>query len=89
MNKTVKVVLEKDKDGTWFYVHIPSDVRQVFKQHEKRGIISVRATIGQTSWDDSILPWADGSGQVSVNRKIQAKEHLSLGDEFIIHLAPR
>lgn len=86
---TFEAVLEQDKDGTWFYVHVPLELRQKHKVAEKRGIIAVRATIGGTTWDGSLLPWADGSAQLSVNKKVRAAEGLAAGDRVVVSVALR
>ena len=69
-----KVKLEMDRDGTWWYVHVPKNIRDTLKQYEKRGIVPVTVIIGKTAWDGSMLPWADGSAQISVNKRIRDKE---------------
>lgn len=81
--------LEIDKDGTWWYVHVPKKIRDAFKQHEKRGIVHVTATIGKTTWEGSMLPWADGSAQISVGKNIRDKESLKLGDAVSVSVLPR
>ncbi len=88
MQLTIRAKPEQDKDGTWWYVHVPVEVRAKWKALEKRGAIAVTAIIGETTWDGSILPWADGSGQISVNKVVRAKESLSLGQELTIHIKP-
>lgn len=89
--KTLSFVakLERDKDGTWWYVHVPAEIRQSFKPYEKRGIVSVTATVGATSWPGSMLPWADGSAQISVNKAVRTKEHLVLGQDIMMMIQPR
>ena len=81
--------LQVDKDGTWFYVHVPAESRTGYKAWEKRGIIHVTVTIGGTSWEGSMLPWADGSAQISVSKSVRAKEHLALGDQVRVTVTPR
>ncbi len=81
--------LEMDKDGTWWYIHVPKKIRDAFKQYEKRGITPVNVTIGNTTWEGSMLPWADGSAQISVNKKIRNKEGLELGDTLLVNVSPR
>ena len=87
--QTITGKLERDKDSNWHYVHIPKPVRDHFEALEKRGIIAVNATIGDTSWQGSLLPWADGSAQISVSQAVRTREKLSAGDEITILLAPR
>ena len=81
--------LQMDKDGTWFYVHVPAELRTKYKAWEHRGIIHVTTTIGSTSWDGSMLPWADGSAQISVNKAVRTKEGLALGDTVHVSVVPR
>lgn len=81
--------LQQDKDGTWWYVHVPEEIRLALKAHERRGIIAVTATIGATSWEGSMLPWADGSAQLSVNKAIRSKEGLELGQEMTVKVVVR
>jgi len=85
----IQAILEQDTDGTWWYVHIPKTIRDSLKTYEKRGIIHVRATIGATSWDGSLLPWADGSAQISINKRVRDKEKLELGKSLQLSLTPR
>lgn len=90
MNRFVfKAKLEQDKDGTWWYVHVPKEVRDSLKHLERHGIIHVRVAIGRASWDGSMLPWADGSAQVSVNKSVRSRENLGLGQQLEVTLEPR
>ena len=86
---TITAPLEMDKDGTWYYVHVPLEVRQDFKSLEKRGIIPVTARVGSSTWPASLLPWADGSAQLSIGRKIRERENLSRGQQIEVEIAPR
>lgn len=81
--------LERDPDGTWWYLHVPSAVRAALGEHERRGVVPVTATIGGTTWPGSLLPWADGSAQLTVNARIRAREGLALGDLVPVRLEPR
>lgn len=78
-----------DKDGTWWYVHVPKEIRQTLKQFEKRGIIAVSATIGKTTWEGSLLPWADGSAQLSVKKDVRSKEKLELDQKLQVSINAR
>ena len=81
--------LERDKDGTWWYAHVPKEIRQALKHLENRGTIPVDATVGQTTWPASLLPWADGSAQIVIKKAIREKEHLSLGDTIAVSVRER
>ena len=81
--------LERDPDGTWWYVHVPREVRLALKQHERRGTVPVIATIGGSSWDASLMPWADGSAQLVVKRAIRERERLAEGSELSVSVRAR
>jgi hypothetical protein len=81
--------LERDKDGTWWYIHVPKHIRHQLKHLEKRGTITVSATIGQTTWPASLLPWADGSAQITVKKTVRDQEALTLGQELQVFIVPR
>lgn len=85
----LSAVLECDKDGTWYYVHVPKEIREGYRQFEHRGAIAITAKVGKSTWQGSMLPWADGSAQISVNKKIRDKEGLVLGERIDIIVVPR
>lgn len=80
--------LEIDKDGTWWYFHVPQTIRDSLNHLENRGIIKVRATLGRSTWSGSLLPWADGSAQFNIRKEFRVKEGIELGDEVIISIVP-
>ena len=81
--------VERDKDGTWWFAHVPKAVRAKMKDHERRGHTAVRVTIGQTSWDASLMPWADGSAQITLKKTVRDAEELQLGARVRIEVVPR
>jgi hypothetical protein len=86
---TIRSKLERDKDGTWWYLHIPKKVREQLKHAERRGTIAVAATVGESSWEGTLLPWADGSAQLVVKKDVRDRERLRLGDEVVVHIGLR
>lgn len=85
----VTSTLQRDRDSNWHYVHIPKEVRDDLKHYEKRGIIAVTARIGATTWDGSLMPWADGSAQITINAVIRKKESLTDNNNVTIIIVPR
>ena len=61
---------------------------QRLKSFEKRSSIRVVATVGHTSWEGSLLPWADGSAQLVINKRIREAEDLELGQKLQITVHP-
>ncbi|MBV8257933.1 MAG: DUF1905 domain-containing protein [Actinobacteria bacterium] len=89
MELTFVSAIERDKDGTWWYVHVPAEVREALREHERRGFVPVTATVGATSWDGSLMPWADGSAQLTVGKRVRERESLELGREVRVSVRPR
>lgn len=85
----ITAILECDKDGTWYYVHIPKQIRDAYKPLENRGAIPITVTVGASTWQASMLPWADGSAQISINKRVREKEGLELGQEIQLCIVPR
>jgi hypothetical protein len=83
---TFTAPLERDKDGTWWYVHVPAEVRAGWKRLERRGFIAVTATVGGSRWTASLMPWADGSAQLVIKRPVREREGLRLGSDVTVTL---
>jgi hypothetical protein len=81
--------LQRDHDGTWWFVHVPKEVRQAFKHLERRGTTPVHVTVGGTSWAASLMPWADGSAQIVVNAAVRRREGLHLGQQVEVMVSAR
>lgn len=54
-----------------------------------RGLIAINATVGNTSWDTSLLPMGDGTHFIALNAKVRASEKIKLGDKIEILFRPR
>jgi len=78
-----------DVDGSWWFVHVPQEVRQAFKHLEVRGFTPVQVTIGRTNWAASLMPWADGSAQIVIRKAIRDDEGLQLGQELEVTATAR
>lgn len=85
----ITATLEMDKDRTWYYIHVPKEIRDSLKEFEHRGSIKVTATLGDLTWDCSLLPWADGSAQMSIPKKVREKQELQLDSALNVQIKPR
>ena len=86
---TFSAPLVRDADGTWWYIKVPEDVRRALKSHERRGVIPITATVGRTTWEASLLPWADGCAQLNINRRLREAEELLLGQAVTATISAR
>ena len=86
---TVTGELLKDVDSDRHFLRVPAEVRRAWSHLARRGAIRVTVTVGGSSWDASMLPWADGSAQVSVGAVVRRREGLREGDTVTAVLRPR
>jgi hypothetical protein len=49
-----------------------------------RGLIAVRATVGDTTWDTSLLPIGDGSTFIALNARVRKRNALATGDSITV-----
>jgi hypothetical protein len=54
-----------------------------------RGLIAVRATVGTTTWDTSLLPLGDGTTFVPLNARVRRQNDLVLGAPVTVTVVPR
>lgn len=50
------------------------------------GLVPARITVGNTTWEKSLLPYGDGTLFVALSAKIRKKENISLGDTIQINV---
>ncbi|MEL4304444.1 DUF1905 domain-containing protein [Methanococcoides sp. LMO-2] len=65
--------------GGWHYVRVPTDITEMLLHEAQRGLIPIRATVGETSWETSLMPMGDGTHFVALNAKVRKKENIELG----------
>ncbi|MDR2855002.1 MAG: DUF1905 domain-containing protein [Methanomicrobiales archaeon] len=74
-----KVALFEREKG-WHYVSVPTELSRPLEYLADRGLISVVAKVGNSSWETSLLPMGDGTHFLALPAKIRSKEKLSLGE---------
>ncbi len=65
--------------GGWTYVSVPVDITEKLMSKAQRGLIPVRVTAGNTSWDTSLMPMGDGTHFIPLSAKVRKKEGIVLG----------
>ena len=68
--------------GGWFYVRVPVSMTEQLLHRADRGLIPIRATIGDISWDTSLMPMGDGTHFIPLNAKVRKKENIELGNHI-------
>ncbi len=77
------------QDGGWHYVAIPAWITEELAGLADRGVVAVRATVGQTTWDTSLLPKGDGSHFVALNTRVRQANGLDIGDAVSLRFSIR
>lgn len=78
-----KVELFPQKGG-WHFIRIPKAMTKPLAHKADRGVIAVKATVGKTSWDTSLLPMGDDTHFIALNAKVRKNENIKLGNEIEI-----
>lgn len=75
--------------GGWHYVQVPLEYTEMTRAFAERGLVAVRATLGQSSWNTSLLPKGDGSHFIALPQKLRRQENVALGQEVVISFSLR
>ena len=77
------------QDGGWHFVGVPNQISDELKHLADRGLIAVRATVGDTTWDTSLLPKGDGTTFIALNARVRKRNTLAAGDSVKVTFTPR
>lgn len=78
-----KVELFPQKGG-WVYVRVPIGITEKLLHRAQRGLIPIRASVGSSSWDTSLLPMGDGTHFIALNAKVRKKEDIEVGNNVSV-----
>lgn len=70
-------------------MRVPVSISDALEGLAERGLIAVRATVGDSTWDTSLLPIGDGTKFVALNARVRRANSLALGDTVTVHFSPR
>lgn len=77
------------QDGGWHFVRVPIRISDELEHLADRGLIAVRATVGDTTWDTSLLPMGDGTTFLALNARVRKRNALATGDVVTVTFTPR
>jgi hypothetical protein len=83
-----KVELFPQKGG-WVYISIPLAMTKELLHRADRGLIPIEATVGEYSWNTSLLPMGDGTHFIALNAKVRKKEGIEVGNYITISFTTR
>jgi hypothetical protein len=73
-----------EREKGWHYVSVPTELSKPLEYLADRGLIAIKAIVGNSSWPTSLLPMGDGTHFIALPAKVRSKENLSLGAEIEI-----
>ena len=68
------------QEGGWVYLPIPQKYADIGIEPPKWGLVPARITIGETTWEKSLLPMGDGTLFIALNAKVRKAEQIHIGD---------
>ena len=77
------------QEGGWYYVAVPQAISQELHYLADRGLIAIRATLGVTSWNTSLMPMGDESHFVALNAKVRKANNIGVGDRVVVRFQTR
>jgi len=77
---STNVVRRFPQPGGWVYVPIDQTYTELSIKKPKWGLVPATITIGNTTWEKSLLPLGDGTLFVALSEKIRNAEEIAVGD---------
>lgn len=75
--------------GGWHYVAVPPRISRELGGRADRGVIAIRARVGSSQWDTSLLPTGDGTHFIALNAKVRKANRLEVGGTVTVHVSVR
>jgi Domain of unknown function (DUF1905) len=75
--------------GGWHFVRVPRPISDELEHLADRGLIAIRATVGDVTWDTSMLPMGDGTKFIALKAEVRQANRLDLGDSVTVAFSPR
>lgn len=77
------------QEGRWHYVRIPEWITEELEGLADRGLVAIRATVGESTLDTSLLPMGDGTHFIALNAAVRSANSLDVGDRLTVEFSPR
>lgn len=83
MKKTFSVKAKVQKfpqQGGWYFVSIPHKYEDFGVKKPKWGLVPAEITLGENTWQKSLLPMGDGSLFIALSAQVRKREGIDVGD---------
>lgn len=65
----------------WFFVHVPREYFAPIREHYGKGLLRATITIGNTTWDTSLLPYLiDRTFLIALKKSVRTAEDIWEGE---------
>lgn len=81
---STNVVKRFPKKGGWVYVSINQTYTDLGMKKPKWGLVPATITVGNTTWEKSLLPFGDETLFISLSEKIRKAEEIEVGDTVTV-----
>lgn len=68
------------QEGGWVHVGVPEAITEATAIHADRGLVAITVTLGDSTWDTSLLPKGDGTQFIPLKAKVCDAENIEIGD---------
>ena len=75
--------------GGWHYIVVPKTISDKLSAFADRGVIAIRATAGEVSWNTSLLPMGDGRHFIALNARVRQANSIEIGDIVTVRFKRR
>lgn len=65
--------------GRWFYIKAPKKYVTEFEKKMDRGLVPIKATVGKTTWNTSLLPYGNGTLFLALPAKVRKENGIEKG----------
>ncbi len=69
----------------WVYVRVPKAHTRQTREFADRGLVPVTVTLGESSWDTSLMPMGDGTQFIPLSAKVRKAEGVAVGGRVRLH----
>jgi hypothetical protein len=76
-------------DNPWIYVSVPKKYVEMFADFMDRGLVAITATLGESTWNTSLMPKGDGTLFIPLSAKNRKKEKIKIGDTVTVRFQLR
>ncbi len=76
-------------ENPWVFISIPKKYTAQLRKKATRGLVPVTVTLGNTTWDTSLLPMGNGTQFIPLKKEVRKSEKITVGDNITLSFTLR